>query len=339
MGEEFPNVTKHGSNQPAAIATNRCSRSSSQRHAAQSEVETRTRIVGDSIVRNISIRTTTTAFLKPLSRIWTRNFCKLNEAQDCKSSHHPCGEEWYSERAVRTPSVNSLKHLKSWSSVVHRWTTPSKGNKHVFTAAWAEYMATKNLQYKRSQLHPLGLDGTHTPRQSMSDHRTSYQLPSHHVADTSHKDTDNTTQPKQPLLMDIPAEPCLQSSSHADCDVSQQLQDSAPKDDFLENSQGSQDNISQPLETQELEPISPDTLSLSPASLSFSQKMEELVYPGTKLSHAFAASPQISTKKMAGRTTTKDIRLSSRSSSCESYPTTPEPKPSSISCRWTKNNW
>ncbi len=86
----------------------------------------------------------------------------------------------------------------------------------------------------------------------MSDHRTSYQLQSHHVADTSHKDTDNTTQPKQALLMDIPAEPCLQSSSHADCDVLQQLQDSAPKDDFLENSQGSQDNISQPLETQEL---------------------------------------------------------------------------------------
>ncbi len=42
-------------------------------------------------------------------------------------------------------------------------------------------------------------------------------------------------------------------------------------------------------------PRSPDTLSLSPASplLSFSQKMEELVYAGTKLS----ASLQISTKK------------------------------------------
>ncbi len=47
-----------------------------------------------------------------------------------------------------------------------------------------------------------------TPGQSISDHRTSYQLQSHHVADTSHKDTDNTMQPKQPLLMDIPAEPC-----------------------------------------------------------------------------------------------------------------------------------
>ncbi len=146
----------------------------------------------------------------------------------------------------------------------------------------------------------------------MSDHRTSYQLPSHYVVEESHKDTDNATQPKQALLMDIPAEPCPQSSSHADCDVSQQLQDSAPKDDFLENILGSQDNTSQSPETPELEPRSPDTLSLSPAPgqnmprspdtlslspasplLSFSQKMEELVYAGTKLS----ASPQISTKK------------------------------------------
>ncbi len=150
----------------------------------------------------------------------------------------------------------------------------------------------------------------HSPGQNMSDHRTSYQLPSHYVVEESHKDTDNATQPKQALLMDIPAEPCPQSSSHADCDVLQQLQDSALKDDFLENSLGSQDNTSP--ETPELEPRSPDTLSISPAPgqnmprspdtlslspasplLSFSQKMEELVYAGTKLS----ASPQISTKK------------------------------------------
>ncbi len=73
--------------------------------------------------------------------------------------------------------------------------------------------------------NPLGLNGTRTPGQSMSGQRTSYQLQSHHVAGTSHKDTDNTTQPKQPLLMDILAEPSLQSSSHADCDVLQPLQD------------------------------------------------------------------------------------------------------------------
>ncbi len=173
----------------------------------------------------------------------------------------------------------------------------------------------------------------------MSDHRTSYQLLSHHVVDTSHKDTDNTTQPKQPLLMEtILAEPCPQSSSQTDCDELQQLQDSALKDNFLENSQGSQHNISQPPETPEPEPRLPDTLSLSPASplLSFSQKMEELVYAGTKLSHAFAASPQISTKKTAGTTTTKACGPSSSSSSCESSSTAatmPGPKPSSICCR------
>ncbi len=191
----------------------------------------------------------------------------------------------------------------------------------------------------------------HSPGQNMSDHRTSYQLPSHYVVEESHKDTDNATQAKQALLMDIPAEPCPQSSSHADCDVSQQLQDSAPKDDFLENSLGSQDNTSQSPETPELEPRSPDTLSLSPAPgqnmprspdtlslppasplLSFSQKMEELVYAGTKLS----ASPQISTKKRRAPPTTKDCRLSSPASSCESSPTaatTQGPKPSSICCR------
>ncbi len=61
VGEESPNVTKHRSNQPAAnIATNRRSRSSRQRHTAQSTAEPRTLIVGDSIVRNISSSTTTT---------------------------------------------------------------------------------------------------------------------------------------------------------------------------------------------------------------------------------------------------------------------------------------
>ncbi len=61
VGEESPNVTEHGSYQPAAnIATNRRSRSSRQRHSAQSTAEPRTLIVGDSIIRNISSRTTTT---------------------------------------------------------------------------------------------------------------------------------------------------------------------------------------------------------------------------------------------------------------------------------------
>ncbi len=56
--------------------------------------------------------------------------------------------------------------------------------------------------------NPLNLNGTHTPGQNLSDHRNSYQLSSHHVVDTSHKDTDNTTQTQQALLMEtIPAEP------------------------------------------------------------------------------------------------------------------------------------
>ncbi len=150
----------------------------------------------------------------------------------------------------------------------------------------------------------------HTPGQCISDYRTSFQIQSHHVAHTSHKDTDNIMQPKQALLMDIPAEPYPQSSSHTDCDVLQQLQDSATKDDLLENSQGSQDNILQPPEAPEPEPRSSDTLSLSPTSplLNFPQKMEELVYAGTKLSHSFAASPQISTKKWRAPPTTIDCR-------------------------------
>ena len=107
----------------------------------------------------------------------------------------------------------------------------------------------------------------------------------------------------------IPAEPCPQSSSQTDCDVSKQLQDSALKDDFLEDSRGSQDNISQSPETPETQPISPDTLSLSPASplLCFSQKMVELVYAGTKLSHSFVASPQISTRKQRAPQTPKPV--------------------------------
>ncbi|CAM4661246.1 unnamed protein product [Leuciscus chuanchicus] len=144
--------------------------------------------------------------------------------------------------------------------------------------------------------NPLNQNGTHTPGHSMNDHRTSLQ--NGHDVDISHKDNDNTTEPQQPLLTDtISAEPCPQSSPQTD--ILELLQDSAPKDDFLENSQGSQDSILQPPITPEQQPLSPDTFSLSPPTplLCFSQKMEELVHAGTRLSHSFAASPQISTKK------------------------------------------
>jgi len=132
-----------------------------------------------------------------------------------------------------------------------------------------------------SVCQPLNLNGAQTLGYSMNEHRTSLQHLNGHVVDTSHKDHVNTTQPQQPLLTDtISAEPCPQSSPQTDCDKSQMLQDSAPKDDFLEN-QGNQDSILQPLITPEQQPLSPDRLSLSPASplLCFSEKMLEPNYP------------------------------------------------------------
>ncbi len=70
VGEESPNVTKHGSNQPAAnIATNRCSKSSRQRHSAQSAAEPRTLIVGDSIIRSISSSRTTNTCCFPQATV------------------------------------------------------------------------------------------------------------------------------------------------------------------------------------------------------------------------------------------------------------------------------
>jgi len=120
-----------------------------------------------------------------------------------------------------------------------------------------------------------------------------------HVVDKSNKDNDNTTQPQQSLLTDtISAEPCPKSSPQTDRDILELLQDSVPRDHFLENSQGNQESMLQPPITPEQQPLSPDTLSLSPASplLCFLEKIEELVYAGTKLSLSFTANPQKSTK-------------------------------------------
>ncbi|CAM4568557.1 unnamed protein product [Leuciscus chuanchicus] len=186
----------------------------------------------------------------------------------------------------------------------------------------------------------VNLNDTHTPGNSMNEHGTSLQQQNGHAVDISHKDNDNTTEPQQPLLTDtISAEPCPQSSPQTD--ILELLQDSAPKDDFLENSQGSQDSISQPPITPEQQPLSPDTLSLSPATplLCFSQKMEELVHAGTRLSHSFAASPQIPTKKRQAPQTPRPARRarppapSSCESSSASSAKTPGPTPSSICSR------
>ncbi len=340
VDEESQNVTKLGSNQPAAnIATNRHSRSSRQRHSAQSAAEPRTLIVGDSIIRNISSRTITTCCFtqatvsdvnKELQNIVmkhkTANRVIIHVGKnDIRKGQSELLKQDFSEL------FETLQRLEVQSFI--SGPLPARGT-NMFSRllglnTWLQRTCSTNFidkfnifwghrqLFKLDGLHPNKLGArvlkdhfyfslchpsvvcanplTHSPGQNMSDHRTPYQLPSHHVVEESHKDTDNATQPKQSLLMDIPAEPCPQSSLHADCDVLQQLQDSAPKDDFLENSLGSQDNTSQSPETPELEPRSPDTLSLSPASplLSFSQKMEELVYAGIKLS----ANPQISTKK------------------------------------------
>ncbi len=377
VDEESQNMTKLGSNQPAAnIATNRRSRSSRQRHSAQSAAEPRTLIVGDSIIRNVSSRTATTCCFpqatvsdvnkelrsivmkhKTANRVIIhvgKNDIRKRQSEMLKQDFSELFEtlqrlevQSFISGPLPARGTNMFSRLLGLNTWLQR-TCSTKGVNFIdnFNIFWGHRQL-----FKLDGLHPNKLGArvlkdnfyfslrhpsvvcvnplTQSPGQNMSDHRTSYQLPSHYVVEESHKDTDNATQPKQPLLMDIPAEPCSQSSSHADCDVSQQLQDSAPKDNFLENSLGCHDNTLQSPETSELEPRSPDTLSLSPAPgqnmprspdtlslspapgqnmprspdtlslspasplLSFSQKMEELVYAGTKLS----ASPQISTKK------------------------------------------
>ncbi|KAL0194692.1 hypothetical protein M9458_008264, partial [Cirrhinus mrigala] len=321
VGEESPNVIEHGSYEPAAnITTNRRSRSNRQRHSAQSAAEPRTLIVGDSIIRNISSRTTTTCCF-PQATVSDVNRELRNILMKHKTANqiiiHVGKNDIQKEQG--TNMFSRLLGLNTWL----QRTCSLKGVNFIdnFNLFWGHRQLFKldglhpnklgarvlkdNIYFSLRHpsvecASPPNMNGTHTPGQSMSDHRTSHQLQSRHVVDASHKDTDNNTQPQQALLMDtIPAEPCPQSSSQTDCDVLQQLQDSAPKDDFLVNSQESQDNIFQPLETPEPQPRSPDTLSLSPASplLSLSQKMEELVYAGTRLSHSFAASPLILTKK------------------------------------------
>ena len=336
-GEESPNVIKHVSDQPAAnTATNRRSRSSRQRHSAQSAAEPRTLIVGDSIIRNISSRTTTTCCLpqatvsdvnKELQNILmkhkTANRIIIHVGKnDIRKEQSELLKKDFSElfETLRRLKVQSFisgplpargTNMFSRLLGLNTWLQRSCNIKGVnFIDNFNLFWGHRQL-FKPDGLHPNKLGARvlkdniyfslrHPSAEYVNSFSTHTPGPSHHVVDISHKDTDNTMQPQQALLMDtIPAEPCPQSSSQTDCDVSKQIQDSAPKDDLLENSQGSQDNISQSLETPETQPLSPDTLSLSPASplLCFSQKMEELVYAGTKLSHSFAASPQISPKK------------------------------------------
>ncbi len=292
VDEESQNMTKLGSNQPAAnIATNRRSRSSRQRHSAQSAAEPRTLIVGDSIIRNVRTRTATTCCFpqatvsdvnkelrsivmkhKTANRVIIhvgKNDIRIGQSELLKQDFSELFEtlqrlevQSFISGPLPARGTNMFSRLLGLNTWLQR-TCSTKGVNFIdnFNIFWGHRQL-----FKLDGLHPNKLGARvlkdnfdfslrhpsvvcanpliHSPGQNMSDHRTSYELPSHYVVEESHKDTDNATQPKQALLMDIPAEPCPQSSSHADCDVSQQLQDSAPKDDFLENSLGSQEHHS-----------------------------------------------------------------------------------------------
>ena len=334
------NVIEHRLNGPVANTdANWRSRSSRQRHSAQSAAEPRTLIVGDSIIRNISNRDTTTCCL-PQATTSDINRELQNILMKHKTANrliiHVGKNDIHKEQSELLKKdfnelFETLKRLKVQTFIsgplpargtnrfsrllgLNTWlqkTCNIKGVNFIdnFNLFWSQRQLFHRDGHHPNKLgsrvlkdniyfslnhpsavcaNPLNLNGTHTPGHSMNDHGTSLQQQNGH---------DNTTPPQQPLLTDtISAEPCPQSSPQTA--ISELLEDSAPKDDFLENSQGSQDSISQPPITPEQQPLSPDTFSLSPASplLCFSQKMEELVYAGTRLSHSFA-SPQIPTKK------------------------------------------
>ncbi|XP_077087595.1 uncharacterized protein LOC143739179 [Siphateles boraxobius] len=355
MNEESPNlmnVIEHRLNQPVANTdANWGSRSSRQRHSAHSAAEPRTLIVGDSVIRNINSRDTTTCCL-PQATTSDVNRELQNILMKHKTANrliiHVGKNDIHKEQSELLKKdfnelFETLKRLKVQTFIsgplpargtnrfsrllgLNTWlqkTCNIKGVNFIdnFNLFWSQRQLFQQDGHHPNKLgsrvlkdniyfslrhpsamcaNPLNLNGTHTPGYSMNDHRISLQPLNGHAVDTSHKDSDNTTQPQQPLLTDtISAEPCPQSSPQTDCDIPALLQYTAPKDDFLENSQGNQDSILQPPITPEQKSLSLETLSLSPASplLCFSEKMEQLVHAGTRLSHSFAASPQIPTKK------------------------------------------
>ncbi len=243
-------------NQPAAnIATNRRSRSSRQRHSAQSAAEPRTLIVGDSIIRNVSSRTATTCCFpqatvsdvnkelrsivmkhKTANRVIIhvgKNDIRKRQSEMLKQDFSELFEtlqrlevQSFISGPLPARGTNMFSRLLGLNTWLQR-TCSTKGVNFIdnFNIFWGHRQL-----YKLDGLHPNKLGArvlkdnfyfslrhpsvvcvnplTQSPGQNMSDHRTSYQLPSHYVVEESHKDTDNATQPKQPLLMDIPAEPC-----------------------------------------------------------------------------------------------------------------------------------
>ncbi len=256
VDEESQNMTKLGSNQPAAnIATNRRSRSSRRQHSAQSAAEPRTLIVGDSIIRNVRTRTATTCCFpqatvsdvnKELRSIVmkhkTANRVIIHVGKnDIRKGQSELLKQDFSELfdtlqrlevqsfisgPLPARGTNMFSRLIGLNTWLQR-TCSTKGVKFIdnFNIFWGHRQlfkldglhpnkfGTRVLKdnFYFSLRHPSVVCANpliHSPGQNMSDHRTSYQLPSYYVVEESHKDTDNATQPKQALLMDIPAEPC-----------------------------------------------------------------------------------------------------------------------------------
>ncbi|XDV53613.1 hypothetical protein PO909_022068 [Leuciscus waleckii] len=308
------NVIEHRLKQPVANTdANWRSRSSRQRHSAQSAAEPRTLIVGDSIIRNISSRDTTTCCLpqattsdinrelqnilmkhktanrliihvgkndihKEQSELLKKDFNELFEtlkrlkvqtfisgplpARETNRFSRLLGLNTWLQKTCNIKGVNFIDNFNLFWSHRHLFRRDGHHPNKLGTRVLKDNIYFSLNRPSAVCANPLNLNGTHTPGQNG------------HAVDISHKDNANTTPPQQPLLTDsISAEPCPQCSPQTETDTSELLQDSAPKHDFLENSQGSQDSISQPPITPEQQPLSPDTLSLSPASplLCFSQ--------------------------------------------------------------------
>ena len=306
------NVDEH--RQPGAHSdTNRRSRSSRQRHSAQSAAEVKTLIVGDSTIRDISSKDTTTCCLpqattsdvnreiqnilmkhKTANRLIVhvgKNDIHKEQSEQLKKDFNELFEtlkrlkvQTFISGPLPARGSNRFSRLLGLNSWLQK-TCNIKGVNFIdnFNLFWNQrplFQQNGHLPNKLGSrvlkdnilfsLHhpsanPINQNGTHSPGHSLNDHRTSLQDLNGHAADTSHKDNDNTMQPKHLLLTDTTsAEPCPLSSPESDCDILEMSQDSAPKDSILQprittdsapkNDQGSQDSILQPPKTTDSAP-------------------------------------------------------------------------------------
>uniref|UniRef100_A0A8C1W2U5 SGNH hydrolase-type esterase domain-containing protein n=1 Tax=Cyprinus carpio TaxID=7962 RepID=A0A8C1W2U5_CYPCA len=344
------------------------SRLNRQQHSAQSAAEPRTLIVGDSIIRNISSRNTTTCYLaqatdsdvnKELQNILMKNKTAnriiipvgKNEIQKEQSEllkkdfseHFETLRRLKDQSFISGPLPAMGTNMFSRLLRLYTWLQRSCNIKGVNFIDNCNLFWGHRQLFKPDVLHPNKLGARvlkdniyfslrHPSAECANPFSTDTSDPSRHVVDTSHKDTDNTTQPQQALFMDtIPAEPCPQSSSQAVL-YQNSSKTQHPRTTFWKTARECRTTYHSHWKHQIHSPVH-QTLSLSPASplLSFSQKMEELVYAGTKLSHSFTASPQISTKKWRAPQPPKPVGPT-RPPPPVRAATTPGPKPS-ICCR------